>query len=325
MLFSIISPFYNVEQYTRKCIESVLAQTEKDFEYILVDDGSRDRVPEILDEYAAKDSRIKVIHKKNGGIVSARKAGAEVALGEYIVIVDGDDWLHEQCLEKLKQVIMTDSPELILHGYYRADEDGHTKAVHIKPAEEHFGLVKKKEIKESTEQNLFAFPPTVWAKAFKRERYVKFQMALDNRIAMGDDGAVVYPLVCATNSIYFLDECLYYYRQNPTSMTHHRNISLESVIIRLNHFEKMLPTDLNEKDRQLSKYACHAFINAAISQFQNKEYTVARKEIRAYLSDPTMRHYLKYKPVYASRLEKLSYFVLKYRLLLSIKIYSIFA
>lgn len=90
---SILVPIYNVEKYLRRCIESVLSQDFKDYELILVDDGSPDRCPQICDEYAKKDSRIKVVHKQNGGLVSARLAGFKEAIGEYVMHVDSDDYL----------------------------------------------------------------------------------------------------------------------------------------------------------------------------------------------------------------------------------------
>jgi len=90
---SILVPIYNVEKYLRRCIESVLSQDFCDYELILVDDGSPDRCPQICDEYAKKDSRIKVVHKQNGGLVSARLAGFKEAIGEYVMHVDSDDYL----------------------------------------------------------------------------------------------------------------------------------------------------------------------------------------------------------------------------------------
>ena len=96
MKFSIIIPIYKVEQYLRQCIDSVLAQTYTNFEIILVDDGSPDGCPAICDEYANKDSRIKVIHKPNGGLSDARNAGLEVAKGEYVMFLDSDDWWDDK-------------------------------------------------------------------------------------------------------------------------------------------------------------------------------------------------------------------------------------
>lgn len=98
---SIIVPIYNVEKYLLRCIESVLSQDYTDFELILVDDGSPDRCPQICDEYAKRDSRIKVIHKKNGGLVSARQAGFLLAKGKYILHLDSDDWLMPHAITTL--------------------------------------------------------------------------------------------------------------------------------------------------------------------------------------------------------------------------------
>ena len=98
---SIIVPVYNVEKYLRRCVDSILAQTEPDFELILINDGSTDGSGAICDEAAARDARVKVIHKENGGVSSARNEGLKAATGKYIAFVDSDDWLHPQTFELL--------------------------------------------------------------------------------------------------------------------------------------------------------------------------------------------------------------------------------
>ena len=95
-MLSVIIPVYNVEKYLSRCVDSVLNQTYKNFELILVDDGSLDNSPVICDEYENKDSRIKVIHKENGGLSSARNAGLEICKGDYIFFIDSDDWLTDE-------------------------------------------------------------------------------------------------------------------------------------------------------------------------------------------------------------------------------------
>ena len=105
-LISIIVPVYKVpEKYLRQCIESCISQTLKDIEIVLVDDGSPDNCGEICDEYAAKDQRIKVIHKENGGLVSARNAGWEAVTGEWFTFLDGDDWVDLDMCQKLSEAI----------------------------------------------------------------------------------------------------------------------------------------------------------------------------------------------------------------------------
>ena len=100
-LISVIVPIYRVEEYVNKCIWSIRSQTYKNIEIILVDDGSDDQCPQICEQHAKADGRIKVIHKKNGGADSARKAGMLAATGKYVGYVDGDDWIEPEMYEKL--------------------------------------------------------------------------------------------------------------------------------------------------------------------------------------------------------------------------------
>ena len=97
---SIIVPIYNVEKYVRTCVNSLISQTYNNIEIILVDDGSKDKSGSICNEFAQQDKRIRVIHKKNGGLSSAREAGINHASGEYVMIVDGDDWIDITTIQK---------------------------------------------------------------------------------------------------------------------------------------------------------------------------------------------------------------------------------
>ena len=117
-LIGVIIPVYKVEKYIAECIESILAQTHSDFELILVDDGSPDNCPRICDEYAAKDDRIRVIHKKNGGLMSTRKLGAEEAVGEYLCFVDGDDFVAEDMLENYDRILSDYNVDMICCGHF---------------------------------------------------------------------------------------------------------------------------------------------------------------------------------------------------------------
>ena len=101
MLFSIIVPVYKVESYIKRCVQSLLNQTFHDVEIILVDDGSPDQCPMMCDEFAKEDARIKVIHKKNGGLSDARNVGIEAATGKYIIFVDSDDFISPRACEEL--------------------------------------------------------------------------------------------------------------------------------------------------------------------------------------------------------------------------------
>lgn len=117
MKFSIIIPVYKVELYLRQCVESVLRQSCKDLEVILVDDGSPDNCPAICDDYAKKDNRVRVIHKINGGLSDARNIGLEIAEGEYVLFLDSDDWWDDlQALEKINSKLNGTDADMIIIG-----------------------------------------------------------------------------------------------------------------------------------------------------------------------------------------------------------------
>lgn len=103
-LISVIVPIYNVENYLGKCIDSIINQTYRNLEIILVDDGSPDNCGEICDQYASQDIRIRVIHKTNGGLSDARNAGMQIMNGEFLMFVDSDDWLQDNCVEILYEI-----------------------------------------------------------------------------------------------------------------------------------------------------------------------------------------------------------------------------
>lgn len=120
---SVIVPVYNVEKFLRRCIDSILAQTFTDFELLLIDDGSKDKSGEICDEYAAKDARIRVFHKQNGGVSSARNLGIDKAQGEWVYFVDSDDWIEIETLSIVQSIDMR-KIGIIKFGYYEDFYDG---------------------------------------------------------------------------------------------------------------------------------------------------------------------------------------------------------
>lgn len=123
-LISVIVPVYNVEKYLRKCVDSILSQTYQNIEIILVDDGSKDNCSVICDEFAAKDARVRVIHKENGGLSDARNTGIDAAAGEYFGFVDGDDYINPEMYEKLYNAVHSAGADLSICGYDLVDENG---------------------------------------------------------------------------------------------------------------------------------------------------------------------------------------------------------
>lgn len=135
-LLSVIVPVYNVEAYLPRCVDSILSQTHQNLELILVDDGARDNSGAICDDYAARDSRVKVIHKENGGLSSARNAGLDVAKGEYIAFVDSDDWVTTDAYAHLLALAQKYEVKLVCGGRYDVNEKTGAKTVGLCPKQE---------------------------------------------------------------------------------------------------------------------------------------------------------------------------------------------
>ena len=130
-MLSVIVPVYNVEKYLRRCVESILAQTEHDLEIILVDDGSTDTSGEICDEYAKKYGRIKTIHKENGGLTSAWIAGAKASVGDYLGFVDSDDWIDMDMYKRMYKKAKSHNADMVLCGLVKEFENEKRKKTYL--------------------------------------------------------------------------------------------------------------------------------------------------------------------------------------------------
>lgn len=146
--FSVIIPVYKVEDYLEKCVESVLNQEFKDIEIILVDDGSPDNCPKMCDDYAEKDSRIKVIHKENGGLSDARNFGIKAATGKYIFFLDSDDyWDNNKALCNINEYLIKNEVDILIFLIKHLFSDGHTDGVtHTYTFNEHLASLSKKDM-----------------------------------------------------------------------------------------------------------------------------------------------------------------------------------
>lgn len=218
---SIVVPIYQIDRYIGICIESLLNQTYENLEIILVDDGSLDRCPEICDLYAMKDKRIKVIHKENGGLVSARKAGLQASIGDYVGYVDGDDWVGAGFVESLYTAISTADADIACGGFSR---DLFTRTAHFMDnvncgvyESEKLDALRKEMISKGDFFKI-GVSTYVWNKLFRREILVDAQMAVDNPISIGEDAAVTYPAIMKAKRVVITDTCAYHYRQREDSM-----------------------------------------------------------------------------------------------------------
>ena len=125
VLFSVVIPTYNAKPSIRKCVDSVLSQTFREFEIVIIDDGSYDGTEKILDTYAENDERIKVFHIQNSGVSAARRAGIMASTGEYVLFVDSDDTIEKNLLEKLQQTVMNSKPDIIRYQANLLGDESH--------------------------------------------------------------------------------------------------------------------------------------------------------------------------------------------------------
>ena len=273
---SIIVPVYNVEKYLRKCVDSILNQTFKDFELILVDDGSIDTSGKICDEYNLKDNRIKAIHKENGGLSSARNAGLDIAQGEYIGFVDSDDWVELDMYEELYKICKENDTDVGIVGinYGGASEKKKSKKIEIysnKLILDDLVYNKGKEITWPAWNKL-------WLKKVIGESRFK-----EGRIY--EDGLFLYSLSSKIKKVAKIDYEAYNYRMDNESITRSK-ISKKQVDFLYNTLDiyKFLPSPYKEEMfiRDLIRYTEYILLEMIKQKNINKDII---KEIKKFYND----------------------------------------
>lgn len=215
-MVSVIVPIYNVEKYLCQCVDSIISQTYQDLEIILVDDGSIDGCGHICDEYKEKDSRIRVIHKTNGGLSDARNAGIEAATGEYYVFVDSDDVIHPQMIEILMTNLCSKDADMAVCGFWDIEEDTQPSFERV----ENEGQVKvyeKESIMDQLEdQNLITV--VAWNKLYKASLFQEIRYPEGH---IHEDEFIIHRLLFLCRKTVYVDLKLYYYRKRNNSIMSH--------------------------------------------------------------------------------------------------------
>ncbi len=210
-LISIIVPIYNVEKYLCKCVDSLINQTYKNLEIILVDDGSKDKCPEICDEYAKRDYRVKVVHKKNGGLSDARNAGMKIATGKYISFIDSDDYVSLDFIETLYNTMIKENSDIVECSVVKFYEDNHFDDYY-----DDFNVVNF-----STVDGLSAlisenpFHQHVWNKLYKSDIVLDIQFAVGK---LNEDEFWTYQIFGKAKKVSKINKTMYYYLQRKNSI-----------------------------------------------------------------------------------------------------------
>lgn len=208
-MVSIIVPVYNVERYLPRCIESILKQTYKEFELILVDDGSADKSGKICDSYARKDARIKVIHKENGGVSDARNLGIEHSSGRYISFIDSDDWVEDNYLETLMKITENNDAQISIGTY-----DFRDLKVTFLPESPYDSIDFKKPIFKNCIlffDGWLRYGPC--AKIFCRDIIMDNNIKFNSTIKHGEDTLFVNEYLSKCNKIHITNDIIYHYNR----------------------------------------------------------------------------------------------------------------
>ncbi len=242
---SVIVPVYNVEKYLNQCVDSILGQTFRNFELILVDDGSTDNSLKICKQYAKQDKRVKVIHQANGRQTKARKAGLALSKGEYIHFVDSDDWLEPNLLEVAYKAAVKDNSDVVIFDSYFNYTDHQLPVTQSIPSGffDKAGLMSKIYPKMLYSGRFFFFGvyAAMWPKLMKKSIVVPNIENVDERIRIGEDGVTSYGVMLDANRVTVLkDQHLYHYRDNNISITRsYFEGQFESVVLLIDTLRNM--------------------------------------------------------------------------------------
>lgn len=272
---SIIVPCYNVEKYVAACIESLMAQTLKDIEIILVDDGSPDNSGKICDAYKDQDERIKVIHKANGGVSAARNDGLKEASGEYVIFVDSDDYVPSNAYELLYQKAVETSSDIVVGDVVRVADDGREEYVQFydspfttsdrKLMDALVATALCKNYCPSPAKSGVAFGyGGPWNKLVRRQLLSDHHIAFDESVkGLFDDILYSAHITAAANTVSYIHEVVYYYRLLGGSITQSYKKAMPeiaaAIIAAATTFVK------RHEDNEVLKEAYHAFVIRVVS------------------------------------------------------------
>lgn len=272
-LISIIVPVYNVESYLKRCVDSLINQTYKNLQIILVDDGSKDNCPFICDEYEKTDSRITVIHKKNAGVSAARNSGLDIAEGDYIGFVDSDDYVHPEMYEFLMRAIKENDADLSLVWYkfvYENDNDL------INSCQEYrVGKVYDNNIDAvmALYNRKFRINVGPCNKLYKKSIFKNLRYPTDK--IRGEDESVIHIILSLCNKAVVLENKMYYYFQRRGSVMNSNNPQIyidqinalkDRIIFFINNNYN---NALNMAVKQYYKYTCFVLFKAFTGDIKN--------------------------------------------------------
>ena len=324
-LVSIIVPVYKVpEQYLRKCIESIIAQTLEKIEILLVDDGSPDQCGKVCDEYAEKDNRIRVLHKNNGGLSSARNYGFKAATGKWIMFVDGDDWIEPDMCQVMYVAGEEKHVQLVMCGIMK--DYGKSSTEYKFYLED--GKVYKEQECKWLQQQLLVYNGNIavaYAKLINREVLTENQIFHDEILKQGAEGLEFnLRLFEKLKSANFINKPFYHYVYNENSISaSHDELNHEFVIKCFQKIKSFIDTSDNKEMLKawFDNRLLYVIITTAISGYFNptntESYADKKRKYAAYLEKPIVKEALRTRNTAGiGRQRKVVLFFIKHRMYL---------
>lgn len=221
-LISVVVPIYNLDAYLYQCVRSIVDQSYRQLEIILVDDGSTDNALEICEYFRKADPRVKVIAQPNGGLVSARKAGLNASTGQYVFYVDGDDWIEPDCLAQYHQLAVAHDADMVI-GDYKREFLGNFLTVRnaIAPGVYPRERIEREILPSMISQGSFfshGLKTYSWGKLYKRSLILDLQNQVPEQVMVAEDAALIYPAIAQSRTIVIASIALCNYRQRPNSI-----------------------------------------------------------------------------------------------------------
>jgi glycosyltransferase involved in cell wall biosynthesis len=304
---SIIIPVYNVEPYIRQCLDSALNQSYTNLEIICVDDGSTDNSGKICDEYVKKDNRIKVFHKINGGVSSARNLGLKNLTGQYVGFLDPDDWIEPNMYEILHKIIKDNNVKLSVVNFFKDKEEHSTAMINRKVIP--YGVIYPEDmlLYHLNRDNYMGFGSSACNKLFDAKVILDNDLKFDEKIRYGEDLLFYLSAVLIGDCIGgYLDIPLYHYRQRHTSITNSMvlKIKLEILSVYKQVEELFMAKGYSSIAYWVRGFYCyHASVAAefAIKNNEKGTFVLMQNEIKLHLDD-----YIKTNEEFPEKFERMN-------------------
>lgn len=316
-LISVIVPIYNMEKYLNKCVDSILNQTYSNIEILLIDDGSTDLSANICDEYMKIDSRIKVFHKKNGGLSDAKNFGIKKATGKYVAFVDSDDWIENNMYENMYYKLKDTKSNIVICGRYIEYENGKKKEWYNKNE-----IIMNKEQSLIYLNSFYNFDMASWDKLYEKSLFDNIVFPHGKKC---EDAYTTYLLFNKSEKVTYIPKCFYHYFQRNGSISRNKTINMDYIYAaeeQLEFFKKEYPHLIYIAETNLAFCIKSIFQVSIERKLQlTDEFNIRKREAKKYYKSILNNKYITMKKKLTYTL--FAFFPMLYKVLLKLKYFIV--